>query len=346
MDLLADIEMLDYKPADTAIVENHKLGVYVDQVPTNKERYQMLVGRSIYLSLSRPNIDYVISVASQFMHSLSKDHMVDVMHILNAATKLQCDSESAFEIANNLMQHDRTKHVEIDRHFIKGKLEHKSIYIPFVPSSEQLADILTHAMSKRRFEDPLNKLGLGCVLMQHDWVIAYASRQLKKHEQNYPTHDLELAPVEFSTRQRHWLDLIKDYDCTIKKSTGSLAHLQIAYLPLLVKLRKDRVELGMSQQGGLLPSLHVRPILVERVTAAQLEDPALCMIRLEVENGTRTDYAEREDGALVIGTHLYVPKNEDLKREIMEEECRTHTNTKESGNSDEKKMLFHGPVKC
>ena len=33
---------------------------------------------------------------------------------------------------------------------------------------------------------------LGCVLMQNDRVIAYASRQLKKHEENYPTHDLEL----------------------------------------------------------------------------------------------------------------------------------------------------------
>ena len=37
--------------------------------------------------------------------------------------------------------------------------------------------------------------GLGCVLMQHQNVIAYASRQMKKHEQNYPTHDLELAAV-------------------------------------------------------------------------------------------------------------------------------------------------------
>ena len=40
-----------------------------------------------------------------------------------------------------------------------------------------------------------SKQGLGCVLMQNGRVIAYASRQLKKHEQNYPTHDLELAAV-------------------------------------------------------------------------------------------------------------------------------------------------------
>ena len=48
--------------------------------------------------------------------------------------------------------------------------------------------------------------GLGYVLMQNDKVIAYASRQLKKHEQNYPTHDLELAAVVFALRiWRHYL---------------------------------------------------------------------------------------------------------------------------------------------
>jgi hypothetical protein len=38
-------------------------------------------------------------------------------------------------------------------------------------------------------------IGLGCVLMQNNWVIAYASRALRTYEQNYPTHDLELAVV-------------------------------------------------------------------------------------------------------------------------------------------------------
>ena len=40
-----------------------------------------------------------------------------------------------------------------------------------------------------------SKLGLGCVLMRNGKVIAYASRQLKEHERNYPTHDMELAVV-------------------------------------------------------------------------------------------------------------------------------------------------------
>jgi hypothetical protein len=44
------------------------------------------------------------------------------------------------------------------------------------------------------------KNGLGCVLMQNGNVIAYASRQLKSYEQNYPTHDLELAAVVFALK--------------------------------------------------------------------------------------------------------------------------------------------------
>ena len=43
-------------------------------------------------------------------------------------------------------------------------------------------------------------IGLGCVLMQEGKVVAYESRQLKPHEQNYPTHDLELAVVVFSLK--------------------------------------------------------------------------------------------------------------------------------------------------
>jgi ribonuclease HI len=94
--------------------------------------------------------------------------------------------------------------------------------------------------------------GLGCVLMQEGKVVAYASRQLRKHEQNYPTHDLELAAVvhalkiwrhymienkcqiftdhkslkyiftqkDLNLRQRRWLELIKDYNLDIQYHPG------------------------------------------------------------------------------------------------------------------------------
>jgi hypothetical protein len=97
-----------------------------------------------------------------------------------------------------------------------------------------------------------SRIGFGCVLMQDGKVIAYGSRQLKKHERNYPTHDLELAAMvfalkswrhylygetcdiytdhkslkyiftqkELNMRQRRWLELIKDYDLTIQYHPG------------------------------------------------------------------------------------------------------------------------------
>jgi hypothetical protein len=49
-------------------------------------------------------------------------------------------------------------------------------------------------------------LGLGCILMQEGKVIAYASRQLRKHEKNYPTHDLELAAIVHALKiWRHYM---------------------------------------------------------------------------------------------------------------------------------------------
>ena len=51
-----------------------------------------------------------------------------------------------------------------------------------------------------------SRKGLGCVLMQHGKVITYAFRQLKSYEQNYPTHDLELATMVFALKiWRHYL---------------------------------------------------------------------------------------------------------------------------------------------
>ncbi|EOX93994.1 DNA/RNA polymerases superfamily protein [Theobroma cacao] len=70
------------------------------------------------------------------------------------------------------------------------------------------APILTPPVSGKEFVvySDASKLGLGCVLMQDEKVIAYASRQLKKHETNYPTHDLELAAVVFALKiWRHYL---------------------------------------------------------------------------------------------------------------------------------------------
>ena len=82
LDILTEVGMLVCKPVDTPIVQNHILEEYSDQAPTDKRRYQRLVGKLMYLSHTRPNIAYVVSIVSQFMHNPSEDHMDAVIRIL------------------------------------------------------------------------------------------------------------------------------------------------------------------------------------------------------------------------------------------------------------------------
>ncbi|XP_068323221.1 uncharacterized protein [Pyrus communis] len=77
------------------------------------------------------------------------------------AMLLYCDNQVVREIANNPVQHDHIKHVEVDRHFIKEKLDFKLLDIPYGKFEDQLADVLTHAVATRVLRDLLNKLGLG-----------------------------------------------------------------------------------------------------------------------------------------------------------------------------------------
>ena len=77
------------------------------------------------------------------------------------ACDLYYDNKAAISISGNPVQHDCTKHVEIDRHFIKEKLENGIISLFFVRSKDQLEDILTKAVASEAFDDAICKLGLG-----------------------------------------------------------------------------------------------------------------------------------------------------------------------------------------
>ncbi|CAJ2642525.1 unnamed protein product [Trifolium pratense] len=82
LDLLAETGNSACQPVDTPIEVNHGLSIYPDQIPTNKERYQRMVGKLIYLTHTRPDISYAVSVVSQFMHNPSEQHMSAVNRIL------------------------------------------------------------------------------------------------------------------------------------------------------------------------------------------------------------------------------------------------------------------------
>ncbi|CAL8996549.1 unnamed protein product [Prunus brigantina] len=175
LDLLTETRMLGCKPANTPIEMNHKLCEDMDQEPTNKEQYQRLVGRLIYLAHTRPDIAYAVSMVSHaeaeyrgMVHGVCE--LLWIRRLLTELgfkprkpMELYCDNKSAIDIAHNPVQHDRTKHVEVDRHFIKEKIEKKIICLSFIKSEDQLANILTKAVCSRVFHDSLTKLGIGDV---------------------------------------------------------------------------------------------------------------------------------------------------------------------------------------
>ena len=74
--------------------------------------------------------------------------------------KLYCDNKLTINIAHNPIQHDRTKHFEVDRHFIKEKLEEGVVCMSYVRLEHQLADILTKGLNSLMFHDLVFKLGM------------------------------------------------------------------------------------------------------------------------------------------------------------------------------------------
>ncbi|KAA3487261.1 integrase [Gossypium australe] len=118
--------------------------------------------------------------------------------------------------------------------------------------------------------------------MQEGKVIAYVSRQLKFHEKNYPTHDLELAVIVFTlkfgiiicmVKSVMWLELLKDYE------------LVIDYHPSKANVC----------DGSILAKLKVKPLFLQSIQELQLVDPKLVAKRKMVETGQNTKFSVCDD---------------------------------------------------
>ncbi|CAL2267002.1 unnamed protein product [Prunus armeniaca] len=168
------------------------LAIYPDQVSTNKERYQSdnhlaVVIRILSYLKKAPggglifrklgHLDVKVSKKNVVVRSSAKAEYRGIsqgvcelfwLRILlseigfppKKVMELYCDNQATRDIANNQVQHNITKHVEVDMHYIKKKLVNKLIDIPFVKSEEHLADVLTHVVSTKIFHVSLDKLDI------------------------------------------------------------------------------------------------------------------------------------------------------------------------------------------
>ena len=253
LNILIDTGMLDCKPVDTPMDPNVKLVPSQGELLRDPGRYRRLVGKPNYLTITRPNISFPVSVVSQFLQSLCDSHWDAVVRILryikgtpgqgvlyenrghtlvvgysdtdwagsptdrrstsgycvfirgnliswkskkqdvvarssaeaeyramtlatceliwlkhflqelrfgkDEQMKLICDNQAALHISSNPVFHERTKHIEVDCHFIREKIASGCIYTSFVNSNDQLADIFTKSLKGPRIKYICDKLG-------------------------------------------------------------------------------------------------------------------------------------------------------------------------------------------
>ena len=195
-------------------------------------------------------------------------------------------------------------------------------------------------------------IGLGGVLMQEGRVIAYTSRQLWKHEVNYPMHDLELAAVvhalkawrhyllgnvcniytdhkslkyiftqpELNMRQRRWLELIKDYNLQVHYHPGkaNVVADALSRKSHCHSLIEGDCHLSRLMHPAILHNITVSCTLQSRIIELQKTDPGVFHIKRKMKEQETKHFRLDERGVIWIEDRLVVPKDHELRNQILD----------------------------
>lgn len=86
--------------------------------------------------------------------------LAELGYVVHEAAHLFCDNKSAIMLASDSVLHERTKHIEVDIHFLREKVRSGAMTPSFVPSSEQTADIFTKSVGPTLLQSSIVKLGM------------------------------------------------------------------------------------------------------------------------------------------------------------------------------------------
>nr|GEY64301.1 hypothetical protein [Tanacetum cinerariifolium] len=176
--ILERTHMQHCNPCRTPVDTESKLGPDGDSI-SDSTLFRSLVGALQYLTFMRPDISYVVQQVYLYMHDPREPHLVALktfsqaeyhgvanvvaetawirnllleLHApLHSVTLVYCDNVSAVYLSTNSVQHQRTKHVEIDIHFVRDYVDSREVHVLHVSSRFQYADIFTKGLLSALF---------------------------------------------------------------------------------------------------------------------------------------------------------------------------------------------------
>nr|GEU33376.1 putative mitochondrial protein [Tanacetum cinerariifolium] len=175
LELLKYGNVLNAKPISTPLDPIQSLNLTDGELLPDLSLYRTLVGKIIYLTITRPDISFAAQLLSKFSQAPRTPHMKALNRVLEyiklcpgqdlqlqvqSPIPIFCDNSSTIALASNPVQHARTKHIEIDCHFMRDKIINKQVLPVFISTKLQTADVLTKGIPKVLHYNYLSKFGI------------------------------------------------------------------------------------------------------------------------------------------------------------------------------------------